>query len=228
MERGQLVLVENLPVLKLKSKNFRTRYNYIYQARYKCFCGEIFIARKYDVVYGKTTSCGCYNRGKITNTYIDGRTHTRLYHIFINMYQRITNIKNPSYKNYGGRGITICKEWEDYAVFESWAHKNGYTDDLTIDRIDNDLEYSPSNCRWVTRKIQRINQRVAKNTKNCQPGVHPYKDQWTVLIGINNTQKYLGKFNSFEEASIVYEKAKKERDEQYFKEFEQSKKQNKK
>ena len=75
------------------------------------------------------------------------------------MIARCEYLKHPHYKNYGGRGISVCEEWHDYEKFRAWAIKNGYSDNLTIDRIDNDGNYEPSNCRFITIKEQMSNKR---------------------------------------------------------------------
>jgi hypothetical protein len=78
------------------------------------------------------------------------------------MRQRCTNPKSIKWSVYGGRGITTCREWQEFSLFEAWAKENGYRDDLTLDRIDNDYGYSPANCRWATYHEQRMNQRRMK------------------------------------------------------------------
>lgn len=88
-----------------------------------------------------------------------GLSDTPMYHKWENMKQRCFNPKRPGYENYGGRGITVCDEWLDFEYFKRWCLKNGYSDDLEIDRIDNDGNYEPSNCRFVTAKKNSYNKR---------------------------------------------------------------------
>ena len=87
-----------------------------------------------------------------------GQRNTRLYRIWANMKTRCYNTRDPHYKNWGARGIEVCEEWrDDFTTFRDWAKSNGYTDDLTLDRINNDGNYTPGNCRWATHAEQREN-----------------------------------------------------------------------
>lgn len=127
----------------------------------KCDCGKIIEAREDSLRNGHTTSCGCYNRERVSQTASTHRlTNSRLYSIWENIVDRIENPNCKGYKYYGGRGIAICKEWRnDFKTFYDWSMSNGYQDNLTIDRINVDGNYEPSNCRWVTWEIQNSNKR---------------------------------------------------------------------
>lgn len=88
-----------------------------------------------------------------------GQSRTKLYKTWVNMKTRCNNKKDAHYLKWGGRGICVCEEWADYKAFHVWAMGSGYADGLTIDRIDNDGNYTPNNCRWTTHKIQSNNTR---------------------------------------------------------------------
>lgn len=130
-----------------------------------CECGKESVVSTWNLKRGKSISCGCFHREVSSDIMREvGTTHggskTRLFRIWTGIKTRCFNENDPAYKRYGGRGITMCDEWKnDFAKFRDWALSNGYTDELTCDRIDNDKGYSPDNCRWVTMKIQRRNTR---------------------------------------------------------------------
>lgn len=142
----------------IKKTSHGTRHYWLFQ----CECGNQCVCNKNYVTSGHTTSCGCYIQTKIKNGLrtSHGFTHTRMYKIFHMMKSRCYHDTNRAFCNYGGRGITICKEWlDDFNNFYKWAINNGYTDNLTIDRIDVNGNYEPSNCRWVDKKTQSRNTR---------------------------------------------------------------------
>lgn len=136
----------------------RTRWDCI------CDCGNtIVVSSGYHLTSGNTQSCGCLHRELARTRQLQhGGKGTRLYNIWKNVRQRCRNPKATDFKLYGGRGITICDEWEDFGTFREWALQNGYTDELTLDRIDPNGNYCPANCRWATWAEQRHNQRRCK------------------------------------------------------------------
>ncbi len=133
----------------------------------KCDCGTYVNVRGADLKRGFTKSCGCLNSETTANrNRSHGMSHSRLYRIWQAMHDRTSNSNNSKYKYYGGRGIGVCVEWREFSSFLNWAISAGYQDirgarrdRLTIDRINPDLGYEPSNCRWVTQRVQVLNRR---------------------------------------------------------------------
>lgn len=126
---------------------------------------------------------------------------SRLYSIWESMVTRCTNCNAPNYERYGGRGVTICPEWRSPLLFIEWAENNGYQDDLTIERIDNDGSYYPENCCWATKTEQAHNRKMRADNTSGYWGVSPKKDMWAATITHKRKQLHIGSFLTSEEAA---------------------------
>lgn len=150
----------------------------------KCDCGTEVIVQSSNLRNGHTKSCGCFRvEWCKENCTKHGLEHTRLYSIWSDMIYRCHNQENPNYERYGGRGISVCCEWRnDVRAFYDWAINNGYSDDLTIDRVDNDGNYCPENCRWATKVEQASNRR--SNVLITRNGETKTMKEWACCAGI--------------------------------------------
>lgn len=146
-----------LTVIDAFRKNNRTFYIC------ECECGNIKEIRGDHVKEGSSESCGCLQRERTRNANTThGDYYTRLFMIWKSMVTRCNSESDTNYHKYGAKGITVCEEWIDYANFKEWALSNGYTDDLTIDRIDVNGNYEPSNCRWADIITQARNKKKSR------------------------------------------------------------------
>ena len=134
----------------------------------QCDCGTVRIVLGKSLKSGRSKSCGCIAREKTSLRMIekhrkdgcDGRARTRLYSIWVDMKRRCEDSRHSTYANYGARGIKVCSDWtKSFDSFRQWALENGYSQQLSIDRINNDGDYTPDNCRWATAVIQGNNKR---------------------------------------------------------------------
>ncbi len=147
----------------------------------QCQCAHAVVVRGLHLRSGNTKSCGCLKRELCRPRF---KTHglsqalPRLYRIWVGMRERCLNPRHVRYRRYGGSGITVSSGWHGYAAFHEWATTNGYREDLSIDRINNDGNYEPNNCRWATPKDQ------ARNTSRKR------------LITLNGETKSLAQWSS--------------------------------
>lgn len=150
-----------------------------------CDCGNVVTVERANLVRGHTQSCGCYREEiKKLEKKTHGQTGTRIFHIWVGIKQRCYNSNAHNFKNYGGRGITVCEEWRNsFEVFYEWAMSHGYSDDLSIDRIDVNGNYCPENCRWVTA-IEQCNNRRSNHNITYNGETHTLTE-WAIKTGIN-------------------------------------------
>ena len=145
-----------------------------------CDCGKHTVVKGSHLRSGHTISCGC-KRGNIAHR----ESKTRLYRIWNGMRERCTNPNSPQFERYGARGIQVCPEWREYATFRDWAMENGYADNLSIDRIDNNSGYYPENCRWATAREQANNTRKTRLIE-LNGEIHSVTE-WARKLGINQS-----------------------------------------
>lgn len=172
MRFGKLTVIEQTGISKSHKPLFLCH----------CDCGNEKVVDLYSMRSGHTQSCGCYNKERLreANTVHGGSCGDRLHTTWGHMVYRCSN-KNMT--NYGGRGISVCEEWRNsYESFRDWALGNGYRDDLTIDRIDNNGNYCPENCRWATNRTQANNTR--RNHNLTAFGETKTVTEWSRVYGV--------------------------------------------
>lgn len=176
----------------------------------KCDCGNVVIVKACRLKNGSKTNCGCiarkagYHKSGIPKNKTHGMTNTRLYRIYRKMKLRCYSKVNPAYPNYGERGIKICDDWlgkHGFENFVKWSMENGYSENLSIDRMDNDKGYSPENCRWATAKEQ------ANNTRSTvfltYKGETKPASEWSEITGIRQDTLTMRKRNGWTDEECI-------------------------
>ena len=149
-----------LTITDVFRKEINGRFRTVFKVR--CDCGNMKEVMSHNITQGRTKSCGCKS-GELKAQWKHGLWRSRIYQTYHDMLQRCYNPNNARYHRYGGRGIVVCDDWRSsIESFNEWAMCNGYSDDLTIERIENDGDYSPSNCKWATMEEQLQNRDTSR------------------------------------------------------------------
>lgn len=170
---GRLIVLKRLGFIKK-----RTYYEC------QCDCGKLVKVLSSNLLKGTSTSCGCYaNELAIIRNRTHGMSSSRLYGIWEGIKQRCYNPNVSAFKYYGKKGIKVCEDWlKSFENFKDWAEKNNYNDTLTIDRININNDYSPENCRWVTKEVQANN--TSTNVFLTINGITDTISNWSKKTGI--------------------------------------------
>lgn len=167
-----------------------------------CECGTIKMVQKENLISGKTKSCGCLRKEAISaRSKTHGESNTDLYGLYRSMISRCFNNSRDSYKYYGGRGITVCERWLGEGGYNAFKQDMGVRPDgYSLDRIDPNGNYEPSNCRWASKETQAINKNIYSSSKTGVKGITIDNGKFVARIGINKTMLNLGTFSTIEEA----------------------------
>lgn len=185
--------------LGMKIYSNRNRRYGLYQCLY---CSNTFESLQSAVNSGDKKTCGC-KTNDLKKHITHNLTNHKLYKVWSSIKQRCYNEKNPGYNNYGGRGISVCNEWvNDFKAFYNWSINNGYKEGLSIDRINNDGNYEPSNCRFVSYDIQNCNKRFYPSSSGFI-GVAEIFNRFTAKVSINDKSFHIGTFKTALEAALA-------------------------
>lgn len=178
-----------LTAIRYTGKRTKCGHNAIWTCL--CDCGKTVEATGSDLRLGRKISCGCAKQDRMSMlNRTHGRRNERLYGVWVNMRRRCRDANAACYKDYGGRGISVCDEWQDYETFRQWALENGYDENAefskcTLDRIDVNGNYEPNNCRWVDAETQTNNRR--SNHVITYMGETLTITQWAKRIGVRTS-----------------------------------------
>ena len=198
--KKELVLLKDLG-MQYPTQNSKHRARY---GLYKCHCGTEFKCVQQSVKSGKTTSCGCYQKQMVTTHGL--RSH-RLYKTWASMIHRCHNPKARGYENYGGRGIKVCDRWHDVRNFIEDMYPT-FKEGLMLDRINNNGNYEPSNCRWTTMTVQGRNTRIlyAHNTSGYRGvSLKTGTSRYFARIKVNGKNIHIGYGSSALECAKLYD-----------------------
>jgi hypothetical protein len=173
-----------------------------------CKCGTIKTIDAKDLKTGDSKSCGCLLREKMTT---HGLSKHSLYTVWCNMIGRCYRLSSISYKTYGDQGVSVCPEWkENFISFYRWGLSTGWKEGLSIDRIENEGNYEPDNCQFISLGLNVVKQRVLRSTNTSgYKGVHfeMQTKMYRAAITIKGREIKLGRYSNPKAAALVYDKA---------------------